>query len=370
MQNKAVLIALASLAAAAAGQASRSDEIHDSNGFGIWLGGDSLTAAFAAGPRENVSLDDRTRLDWFLENVPSEIRDRSERIDCLSFDFLDVQDSILHTVQRNLWDGLRGSGLIATGTVVAVEGGLYLDLPHDLLTIEVDEWLRSDGLDAERVVYAPYPARYVEIAGRLTCSLLPRDMPPTPSVGSRVLLHQVWTGFWPVDQFVLGASVVYENEGRPFAWDGFAEGTEGWETLRFESIMLRARAIARRPVQQAAGAKEAELSALTAAQTLMDAFNQHDPDAMAALVTSDFELYYFDDEGVASLSTRGAEQLRADMVSYFASRPAVRSTIVDVIEGPVFVSFREQIVGGQSSLAVYEVRQGLIRRVWYYPAEN
>jgi len=119
-----------------------------------------------------------------------------------------------------------------------------------------------------------------------------------------------------------------------------------------------------------ATAQETESSALAVARALMDAFNEHDADAMAALVTSDFELYYFDEDGAASLSTKGPEQLRADMVSYFASRPSVRSTIVGAIDGPVFVSFREQIVGGQSSLAVYEVRRGLIRRVWYYPAED
>ena len=123
-------------------------------------------------------------------------------------------------------------------------------------------------------------------------------------------------------------------------------------------------------VSGGAVAQEAEPTSLAAAQALMDAFNEHDAEAMAALVTSDFELYYFGEDGVASLSTQGPEQLRADMVSYFARRPSVRSTIVGAIDGPVFVSFREQIVGGQSSLAVYEVRDGLIRRVWYYPAEN
>ena len=57
------------------------------------------------------------------------------------------------------------------------------------------------------------------------------------------------------------------------------------------------------------------------------------------------------------------------MTPYFASRPSARSTIAAAIDGPVYVSFREQIVGGQSSLAVYEVRGGLIKRVWYFPAE-
>jgi hypothetical protein len=117
-------------------------------------------------------------------------------------------------------------------------------------------------------------------------------------------------------------------------------------------------------------AQEKEPSALNVARALVESFSEHDAEAMAALVTSDFELYYFGEDGMASLSTQGRDQLRAEMSSYFASRPTVRSTIVGVIDGPVFVSFREQIVGGQSSLAVYEVRQGLIRRVWYYPAED
>lgn len=110
--------------------------------------------------------------------------------------------------------------------------------------------------------------------------------------------------------------------------------------------------------------------ALAVATQLVEAFNQHDPAAMAALVTSDFELYYVEEGGVASLGTQGAEQLAAEMTSYFAARPTVRSTISAAIDGPVFVSFREQIVGGQSSLAVYEVRDGLIRRAWYFPAEE
>jgi hypothetical protein len=112
-----------------------------------------------------------------------------------------------------------------------------------------------------------------------------------------------------------------------------------------------------------------QATALVTATALVDAFNLHDPLAMAELVTTDFELYYVDDKGVASLGTRGRVQLVDEMLGYFKSRPEVRSEIVGAIDGPVFVSFREQIVGGESSLAVYEVRDGLIRRAWYFPAE-
>ena len=116
--------------------------------------------------------------------------------------------------------------------------------------------------------------------------------------------------------------------------------------------------------------EQAPPSARSVVEALLAAFNQHDPAAMAALVTTDFELYYIDDQGVAELSLRGPDGLRAEMTGYFANRPNVRSRIAGVVDGPVFVSFREQVVGGQSSLAVYEVRAGLIKRVWYFPAES
>jgi len=110
-------------------------------------------------------------------------------------------------------------------------------------------------------------------------------------------------------------------------------------------------------------------SALSVAEALVDAFNQHDPDAIATVVAPNFELYYVDEEGVAGLAISGHSQLAAEMATYFTSHPSVQSIIADAIDGPVYTSFREQIVGGQSSLAVYEVRDGLIKRVWYYPAE-
>jgi hypothetical protein len=110
-------------------------------------------------------------------------------------------------------------------------------------------------------------------------------------------------------------------------------------------------------------------TALSVSESLLEAFNQHDPDAMAALVTEDFELFYIS-EGKTALSVAGREGLAAEMTEYFKTRPEVQSRITDKIDGPAFVSFREQIVGGASSLAVYEVRDGLIRRAWYYPAER
>ena len=55
------------------------------------------------------------------------------------------------------------------------------------------------------------------------------------------------------------------------------------------------------------------------------------------------------------------------MTTYFTSHPSVKSTIAAAIDGPVYTSFREQIVGGQSSIAVYEIRNGLIKRACLLP---
>ena len=106
------------------------------------------------------------------------------------------------------------------------------------------------------------------------------------------------------------------------------------------------------------------------ARALLDAFNRHDPAAMAALVTEDFELLYVDDAGRAAVATRGPAALEAEMTAYFEARPDVRSSIEGQIAGTRFVAFRERIAGGASSLAVYEIHEGRVRRAWYYPEEG
>jgi len=120
---------------------------------------------------------------------------------------------------------------------------------------------------------------------------------------------------------------------------------------------------------------DGEGSAMATAHRLLEAFNQHDPKAMAALVDENFELYYFSD-GKAELSAKGRADLQAQMTDYFASHQTVRSVVEGQIDGPRFATFRERAISlrdgverSASSLAVYEVVDGSILRVWYYPAE-
>ncbi len=102
---------------------------------------------------------------------------------------------------------------------------------------------------------------------------------------------------------------------------------------------------------------------------LMAGFNAHDAARMATVVAADVEVFYMSENGVPELGTDGREQLVEQMTAYFDALPDVRSEVEAIIPGPVYVSVRERIVGGAASLAVYEVRENLVRRVWYYPVD-
>ena len=95
---------------------------------------------------------------------------------------------------------------------------------------------------------------------------------------------------------------------------------------------------------------------------------------MAALVTEDFE--YLSVNGAnLGVDAKGREALRQSMVSYFGSFPDVHSVLEHAtLTGP-YVAIRERVAWtaksgpqSQASLGVYEVHEGLIRRVWYFPA--
>lgn len=107
----------------------------------------------------------------------------------------------------------------------------------------------------------------------------------------------------------------------------------------------------------------------------IDAFNRHDVEAMTARVAPDFVWLAVAGDSV-TVEARGRDALAEGMRSYFASLPGARSEVEEsVVTGP-YVAIRERAIWtdrqgeerSRVSLGVYEVRDGLIRRVWYYPA--
>jgi len=105
------------------------------------------------------------------------------------------------------------------------------------------------------------------------------------------------------------------------------------------------------------------------------AFNAHDVNAMVANLAEDFAWFAVDPD-MTRAELRGREEFRRSMELYFTSVPGARAEIEERLGVGPFAAVRERAYwmrGGvefsQASLAVYELRDGLIRRVWYYPLE-
>ena len=109
----------------------------------------------------------------------------------------------------------------------------------------------------------------------------------------------------------------------------------------------------------------------------IDAFNRHDVEAMTAEVDPAFEWFMVDGEKV-TVETRGVDALRDSMRGYFEGLPSARSKVEDVMVSGAYVTLRERASWtsksgeqkSQSALAVYELREGKLRRAWYFPAER
>ena len=110
-------------------------------------------------------------------------------------------------------------------------------------------------------------------------------------------------------------------------------------------------------------------------QTFVERFNERDLDGLLALAHPEVEWLSVDGAAIA-VEARGREALRESLTAYFASCASCRSEVeVYQTAGP-FTSTLEHAQwttadGGtkrQSAIAVYELADGLVRRVWYYPA--
>lgn len=104
-------------------------------------------------------------------------------------------------------------------------------------------------------------------------------------------------------------------------------------------------------------------------------FNARNVDGMVRRVAEDF--VWFDVSGTEmKVDTKGRDALRKGLEGYFKSQPDVKSELYMVTTNGRFVSARERVawktaqgeMRSQNALSVYEVEEGLIRRVWYYPA--
>lgn len=108
----------------------------------------------------------------------------------------------------------------------------------------------------------------------------------------------------------------------------------------------------------------------------VSAYNQREVDTLLYMVSDDIQWLSLAGDKI-TVETQGKLQLRESLTAYFKSAPSAKSQLewVQVTTARVAALERATWQGksgpkSQTSLSVYEFRNGLICRVYYYPAEK
>lgn len=110
-------------------------------------------------------------------------------------------------------------------------------------------------------------------------------------------------------------------------------------------------------------------------RTYVAAFNAKDLDAMMRTVASDMSWMSVAGDSLTGIG-RGVDAFRRLIDGYFKAVPSARSELLKTDATGPWVTTHERTswdasasaVRGQTSLVVYEVREGRIRRAWFYPS--
>jgi hypothetical protein len=105
------------------------------------------------------------------------------------------------------------------------------------------------------------------------------------------------------------------------------------------------------------------------------AFNAKDLNAMTRMVARDLVWMSVSGDSLTDVG-RGVDAFRRMIAGYFRAVPSARSELITIDATGPWVTTHERTrwdaspadVGGQTSLVVYEVRDGVIRRAWFYPS--
>ncbi len=105
------------------------------------------------------------------------------------------------------------------------------------------------------------------------------------------------------------------------------------------------------------------------------AFNAKDLDAMMRVVAREMVWMSVAGDSLTDVG-RGIDAFRRMIAAYFRAVPSARSELTKIDATGPWVTTHERTrwepprsgVGGQTSLVVYDVRDGLIRHAWFYPS--
>jgi hypothetical protein len=109
----------------------------------------------------------------------------------------------------------------------------------------------------------------------------------------------------------------------------------------------------------------------------LDAFNRHEPEAVAAFCAENFKWYSVAGDQITT-DIEGRAPLRDWLTGYFKSLPTVGSEFLAIEQTGPYLTVRERASWdnregkrvSQQALGLYEIRDGLIQRAWYYPAHR
>jgi hypothetical protein len=107
-------------------------------------------------------------------------------------------------------------------------------------------------------------------------------------------------------------------------------------------------------------------------QRQLDAFNDHDLDALLPLFAGDVVIHDLID---GSVVLRGIDAFRARYERVFRERPFVKAELVGRLTLGSFVIDRERLTDGEDhppedALAIYEVDGAVVTRMWFIEPEH
>lgn len=127
------------------------------------------------------------------------------------------------------------------------------------------------------------------------------------------------------------------------------------------------------PVNEVHAQSAPDTTALAVVKSYFAAYNAHDVAGVIRLLSADFTWLSVTGDSV-TVEVRGAAATRSSLVEYFQDFPSAKSEMEAATALGPWVTVRErarwQGTAGprsQAAISVYEVRAGLLRRVWYYP---
>ncbi len=112
---------------------------------------------------------------------------------------------------------------------------------------------------------------------------------------------------------------------------------------------------------------------LTTLEDQVAAFNDRDVERLANNVSEDFKWYYLGADTLM-LEVEGRENFQNAMEGYFGAFSWVESSITKYVVIGNRISFEEEVkyktrsgdIATSSSMGIYEIKDGVITRVWYF----